>query len=665
MSRFPMPVLDDRSFQDIVDEAKRRIPHHTPEWTNHNLSDPGVALIELFAWMTESLGYRLNQVPDRLYRTFLEFVGITPFAARPATAIVTFWAEPDPERRTQRIPVGRRVSTSGDGTDAPVDFLTTAPVEIRQPTLVQMCRGSVAAPEPVDASIQDATASWAAGEELALFPGLQVGETVAFGFALSLAGNVVELEVSAPIRGVGVDPANPPLVWEVSTASGVWTPAESYADEDSTNAFNTDGRVLIRMPSNHSEVRYGETGERAFWVRVRLVDGPHLYTESPRVNRLAFRSVGGMAPVEQGQTVPREELGTAVSRPGQTFRLRQGPVLPRRAHETIEIVGADGVNIAWTEVSDFTASGPDDRHFTIDDATGEVAFGPHVRMSDGSVARHGAVPEEGSRVFMTGYRSGGGSHGNVVAGAINTLRSQIGFVQRMDNRHPATGGVDAESVDNAKLRAPLALASQDRAVTAADFEYLARSTQPWIARVRCQPATIPNEPIQLFVIPESARVERPAYRALLVPDEQLTALARTIDARRLVGTAIEVGPADYRPVSITARVTALPQVDPDRVRAACEAELYRYVHPLTGGVDGEGWQWGETLTRSAVVSLLESVPGVVSVGDLMFFDANFDDAEPYASRSGVGTQDFTMRSSEIAVSATHRVIVRNGRGAVR
>ena len=72
----PAVNLDDRTFQDIVDEAKRLIPRYTPEWTNHNLSDPGVALIELFAWMSEMVLYRVNQVPDRLYVQFLNLVGI-------------------------------------------------------------------------------------------------------------------------------------------------------------------------------------------------------------------------------------------------------------------------------------------------------------------------------------------------------------------------------------------------------------------------------------------------------------------------------------------------------------------------------------------------------------------------------------------------------------
>ena len=80
----PVPNLDDRKFQDIVDEAKRLIPSFCPEWTNHNLSDPGVALIELFAWMTEMTLFRLNQVPDAFYTRMLNLLGFEPFPASAA-----------------------------------------------------------------------------------------------------------------------------------------------------------------------------------------------------------------------------------------------------------------------------------------------------------------------------------------------------------------------------------------------------------------------------------------------------------------------------------------------------------------------------------------------------------------------------------------------------
>ena len=73
----PAPNLDDLRFQrDLVDEARKRIIHYCPEWTEYNLSDPGITLIELFAWMTELITYRLNRVPEKNYFKFMELIGI-------------------------------------------------------------------------------------------------------------------------------------------------------------------------------------------------------------------------------------------------------------------------------------------------------------------------------------------------------------------------------------------------------------------------------------------------------------------------------------------------------------------------------------------------------------------------------------------------------------
>src|ERR1043165_8822282 len=87
----PTPQLDDRRFQDIVDQAKTLIPQYCPEWTDHNVSDPGIALIELFSWMTDLLLYRVNQVPDKVYVKLLELIGVRLEPPRTAHASVTFY----------------------------------------------------------------------------------------------------------------------------------------------------------------------------------------------------------------------------------------------------------------------------------------------------------------------------------------------------------------------------------------------------------------------------------------------------------------------------------------------------------------------------------------------------------------------------------------------
>ena len=80
----PTPKLDDRTYADIVAEAVRLIPRYCPEWTNHNPSDPGITILELTAWMTELILYRLNRVPEKNYLTFLDMLGIKLQPAQPA-----------------------------------------------------------------------------------------------------------------------------------------------------------------------------------------------------------------------------------------------------------------------------------------------------------------------------------------------------------------------------------------------------------------------------------------------------------------------------------------------------------------------------------------------------------------------------------------------------
>ncbi len=122
----PVPNLDDRRFQDLVDDAKRLVQQRCPEWTDHNVSDPGVTLIEAFAWMTDQLLYRLNRVPDRNYVKFLELIGVRLFPPSAARGEVTFWLsapqadavriagghaggdDPDRDRRRGRLHDARR-----------------------------------------------------------------------------------------------------------------------------------------------------------------------------------------------------------------------------------------------------------------------------------------------------------------------------------------------------------------------------------------------------------------------------------------------------------------------------------------------------------------------------------------------------------------------------
>src|SRR5205085_11737127 len=128
----PVPNLDDRRFQDLVDDAKRLVQQKCPTWTNHNVSDPGVTLVETFAWMTDQLLYRLNRVPDRNYVKFLELLGVTLF--EPATARVEMSFRLSSHQPVPvRVPAGSVVSTVRAPGQPAIPFATAGALVILPP----------------------------------------------------------------------------------------------------------------------------------------------------------------------------------------------------------------------------------------------------------------------------------------------------------------------------------------------------------------------------------------------------------------------------------------------------------------------------------------------------------------------------------------------------
>src|SRR5712691_8444766 len=115
------PNLDDRRFQQLVDEAKRMVQKRCPEWTDHNVSDPGITLIETFAFMVDQLLYRLNRVPDRLYIEFLNLLGVELFPPTASEGEVTFWLSA-PQPQPVSVPQGTVVATVRTETEEAVPF---------------------------------------------------------------------------------------------------------------------------------------------------------------------------------------------------------------------------------------------------------------------------------------------------------------------------------------------------------------------------------------------------------------------------------------------------------------------------------------------------------------------------------------------------------------
>src|SRR6476660_2030710 len=255
----PVPNLDDRRFQDLVDDAKRLVQQRCPEWTDHNVSDPGVTLIEAFALMVDQLLYRLNRVPERHYVKFLDLIGVRLFPPTAARGDVTFWLSA-PRDEPVPVPAGTQVATVRTDTEDPVSFQTVHDLAIVPCTLARVVT-QPAGGEPVDRTGEP----WPDGWLTAFAEQPAPGDAVLFGLDAPVPGCAVLLRLECAVAGVGVDPRDAPLCWEAYTDAG-WVACA--VERDGTGGLNRDGDVVLHVPRGHTaSVR---ARHRAGWLRCRV-----------------------------------------------------------------------------------------------------------------------------------------------------------------------------------------------------------------------------------------------------------------------------------------------------------------------------------------------------------------------------------------------------------
>jgi predicted phage baseplate assembly protein len=649
----PVPNLDDRRFQDLVDEAKRLVQQRCPEWTDHNVSDPGITLIETFAYMTDQLIYRLNRVPDRNYIKFLELIGVTLFPPTAARTDVTFWLTgSQPEVVT--IPEGAEVATVRTDTDDAITFATTEDRPIIPATLIEV--GSMSRGKTV---YKDLLPQVELGRDAYCFqekPAL--GDALLLGLSEAVPSNAIQLRFECDIEGVGVNPDHPPLLWEAWNGDE-WIPCEK--DSDTTGGLNRDGEVVIHVPRGH--VAHSIGTRRAGWIRARVVEpeyGMSGYEASPTISAASSITIGGTAAAMHAEVVRNEDLGVAEGVPGQRFALLHTPVLATEEPAKLVVSGPAGSNgeptwTTWTQVGDFASSGPDDLHFMIDGSLGELRFGPAIRQEGGDLRRYGAVPPKDAYVRMLEYRSGGGQIGNVAAGALRVMKTSFPFVSSVINRRSAIGGVDGEDIENAKQRGPIRLRTRGRAVTTEDFEHIAREAAPNIGRVKAVAAGDGAQAgaVRLLVVPALPSAEGRVKFDQLAPEATLLeAITRRLEECRVIGTRIAVEPPGYRGITVEATVRPSIGSNPNRLKADAERALYEYLHPITGGPERTGWPFGRPVTIGEIYSVLQRVPGAEVVDSVYLFATN---AETGQGREA--TPRLELKPNVLVFSVGHTVNV--------
>ncbi len=435
---------------------------------------------------------------------------------------------------------------------------------------------------------------------------------------------ILEFDKTGPIPE-----ATPPvLAWEYWNGKS-WS---LLSVEDGTK--NLIKREFIRFlaPGDLKKRHCFEFESGYYWIRARLDKGE--YANPPRLRGIYTNTVWAYNHV----SVNREILGSSNGKINQVFNFSHYPVLPgqkilvreisltgeerriirsEEGKDAIEDIKDDDGNIIgylvrWHEVNHFYSSGPHSRHYSIDRNNGTVIFG------DG---KRGMIPPAEKNNIICSYQYGGGDKGNSAwSQTITKLRTSFPFVESVTNHEAADGGGNSESLDRVRERGPQTIKHRDRAVTYEDFEWLVREASSRVARVKCLPTTDPGKKFQpgwitMIIVPDERKSPKPVPTRELIDEIEKYLFSRSSTYLADLLQINLIGPG-YIQVGTHAKVHFTSITDAKIIEGRIIENLNRFFHPLIGGQDKKGWDFGKAVHISEVYEVIEDTEGVDYVKEL-------------------------------------------------
>ncbi|HEX4947620.1 MAG TPA: putative baseplate assembly protein [Blastocatellia bacterium] len=673
------PVLDDRSFDDLVAELLARIPAHTPEWTNPRLGDPGRTLLELFAWLTDTMLYRVNLIPERQRLAFLRLLGQPMRAAIPARGVVTLGFED--EKIT--TPIYLRAQTTVKGA---VNFETLTETTVLPITGEVYCKRTLTEAKrkelaPVIAGLQEVYQLQSSSpipyqtspvfpQGAAQFSGFDViQQTVdkclwiallapkkeqrqavknALGKHPNGAQQLLSIgllpSIEAPPTLAEIKPRLPlPHIWEITSSSGDDKVDYIALDPilDTTAGLTQRGVVRLALPAANfigapsNDVRKAmkagvgdfpprldvvEKAERLVaWVRLRPM---------VKLEKMSFSWVGiNAVEIDQRQTLTNRIIGQSDGSGDQVFPLPGQSVDPH----TIQIeVEEDRRGFQpWRAIDDLALAGDNDAVFYLDAEAGTIQFGNGVR---------GRVPDAGARIKAAFVRSGGGQAGNLPAGLLTELTNAkeisgqpISTKLKVTQSLPTEGGEEAETLADAERRIPALFRHRERAVTQDDYRQIAAQT-PGVRLGRV-------EIIERFK-PQQRRFDVPGVVSVMVwpyrtppgppnprPDRPfLESVHAYLDARRPLSTELYTIGCEYVSLGLSTGITIRDGFGREEVVRNVRESLFGFLWALApGGIDNAGWPLGRPVQDREVEVVIARVPGVRTVNGINLFERSGND----------------------------------------
>ena len=658
------PSLDDRSYDDLVQEMLANIPAHTPEWTNPQPGDPGRTLIELFAWLADTILYRANLIPEKQRIAFLKLLGQSMQPAAAATGLLSLSLDP-----AATAPIGLIAQATVPG---PVNFETldeinllpvTAQAYIKVPLtpdqqaqsmsllsglqklykLATLPAGYTTTPvfdnnlgDPNGIDLVNGTTDQSIWLALLVAKPENLNAVLKSiggqdGQQLLSIGFVPSISVPGLFSEVG-PPAAVQATWQMTTPPNQSVPFSTLkVIQDTTQGLTQTGIVRLMVPQTAdigappNDVR--SDAQAGVGMKPPRIDDPTIAGRLVTWVRLSVQSslkvswLGANAVrTDQRKTYNSIVIGVSDGSANQQFALPQTQIDPASFQLEVDMPGL-GFQL-WNQVDDLSILQGPVPAYVLDPEAGTVTFGNQLQ---------GMIVPAGRRIRVRQMRAGGGSAGNLPAGSLTKITaldaSGNAVTQKITVQQPVatTGGADSETLDQAEQRLPSLLKHQDRAVTAADYKNLTQQIPSAnVARVEVLPLFKPqtrtsNVPgvVSVMVIPGKDGVQNPCPRA---DRPLLETVYQYLNPRRPVTAEMYVISSDYVGLGIGVAVEVKTGYGLLQVSQAVETALRSYLWPIPpGGTDNTGWPLGRGVRRLELEVIVSQVAGVSQVNGLNLF----------------------------------------------
>jgi len=433
-------------------------------------------------------------------------------------------------------------------------------------------------------------------------------------------------------RGEAFLPEGVEVEWEIlekRRAGAGWKRLQILSGEEDSKKdgyrMNATGALEFVLPETPT------ISDDGFWIRGRftLPEGATLdqIPSLPPVTHIMLNTVDAV-----NLHTMRTERYSGYGVPNQVVQLLRRPLFIHGPPEQsvfprpdlfqdikVRISTEDGAAEEWTQVSpaNMLTAGKDDRVFVVDPVDGTLTFGNGIR---GRMA-----PVGSNNILVELYRVVPGLRGNIGPGDIEVCEP-LGDSVRVSNVLPASGGRDAESIEEIVRRAPTLLTSRDRAVTAADFETIAKQASGEVARAACSGHMGEDGTVSVVVLPHRRSGED-------IPDPFLSAglrdhVANHLKKRCLINVNPAVRLAEFMPVDISISLRLRPNTNVIHVREIAEAWVRAFLDPYEGGIDRDGWAFGGTLYAQDFARMVSDIPEVRHVSNVRLYGASTGGERP-------------------------------------